>query len=90
MAGIPYIRLSPQLDQDVKMDETDDEILGMAFILETELLIRKTFFYLPCDRAVDPNPHGYRYAFISHLDPGGKLLKRTTEKNNGQNARKCK
>jgi hypothetical protein len=28
MAGIPYIRLSPQLDQDVRMDETDDEVLG--------------------------------------------------------------
>ena len=45
MAGIPYIRLSPQLDQDVKMDETDDEILGMAFILETNYLFL-IFIYL--------------------------------------------
>jgi hypothetical protein len=30
MAGIPYIRLSPQLDTDVKMDETDDEVLGIV------------------------------------------------------------
>ena len=86
MAGIPYIRLSPQLDQDVKMDETDDEILGMAFILETELLIRKTFFYLPCDRAVVSES-----AWIPvriHFPSGSRW--EIIEKNNGKNARKCK
>ena len=27
MAGVPYVRLSPQLDSDITLDETSDEVL---------------------------------------------------------------
>lgn len=43
MANIPYVRLSPQLDQDVRMDETDDEVLVHMLWLTQSYMVEQKY-----------------------------------------------